>query len=638
MLHDDFISHRVLCNVHFPSSVSAWTLTFARWPTFRSTSWGGSRAPRSSGATRGGTVRSSTREGVPRGHSRAVPRLVSAGDGCRRACRARSAESRPEWLSVDLAVLTAGGASRSRSTRRCPRPGRATSSPTPRRTPAVVSTRHQLEKLQEVRHELPALEAVVVMDAGGRRGTAPSVLSLADVDGTRARAADGGVGRRAAVPRQRPRACGPSSSRRSSTPPARPASPKGVMLTHANLVSNLAAAARGRSTSRDDVGAVVPAAQPRVRADGGVRLPLAAACTIVFAESFDTIGRDIGLVRPTVMTGVPRVYEKLHARGSSRRARTRRRMPRRRSSAGRSPPGPRRARRGTAGSSSGGRCIALQARLAERLGLHARFARRSAAGSATWSSRQRAARRRGRRVLLRALACRSRGLRPDRDRADPHRQSAGRAACRHRRPQPSGRRAAHRRRRRDPRARTERDAGLLQQAGGDRGGPQGRLVPHRRHRHASTRRATSRSPTARRTCSSRRAARRSRRSRSKPSSSAARSSPKPWSLGDRRNYAAALIVPDFPALERRLKSLGRPPGDARRAGRPRRRRVALRGDRRRAEPRALAVRADQADRAAAARSSPSESGELTPTLKVKRRVVEQKYTREIEALYSGRQG
>jgi long-chain acyl-CoA synthetase len=36
--------------------------------------------------------------------------------------------------------------------------------------------------------------------------------------------------------------------------------------------------------------------------------------SVAFAESLDTIARDLLQVRPTLMTGVPRVYEKLHAR------------------------------------------------------------------------------------------------------------------------------------------------------------------------------------------------------------------------------------------------------------------------------------------------------------------------------------
>src|SRR5205085_10260755 len=36
--------------------------------------------------------------------------------------------------------------------------------------------------------------------------------------------------------------------------------------------------------------------------------------SIAFAESFDTLGRDLALVKPTVLTAVPRVFAKMQAR------------------------------------------------------------------------------------------------------------------------------------------------------------------------------------------------------------------------------------------------------------------------------------------------------------------------------------
>ena len=53
--------------------------------------------------------------------------------------------------------------------------------------------------------------------------------------------------------------------------------PKGVMLTHGNLVANLAGVARRARPARGRRGAVVSAALPRVRAHGRLRLSRRAA-------------------------------------------------------------------------------------------------------------------------------------------------------------------------------------------------------------------------------------------------------------------------------------------------------------------------------------------------------------------------
>jgi long-chain acyl-CoA synthetase len=103
-------------------------------------------------------------------------------------------------------------------------------------------------------------------------------------------------------------------------------------------------------------------------------------------------------------------------------------------------------------------------------------------------------------------------------------------------------------------------------------------------------------------------------------------------LGDRRKYAAALIVPEFNALERRLKDLGRPPA--------RREELIARSD-------VIALYQEIIDGlnrelsqyerikriALLPREFSVDSGELTPTLKVKRKVVEERWREQIESLY-----
>ncbi|MEO5896481.1 MAG: long-chain fatty acid--CoA ligase, partial [Vicinamibacterales bacterium] len=104
-------------------------------------------------------------------------------------------------------------------------------------------------------------------------------------------------------------------------------------------------------------------------------------------------------------------------------------------------------------------------------------------------------------------------------------------------------------------------------------------------------------------------------------------------LGDRRKYAAALIVPEFAALERRLQGLNRPPAASRDELVTRADVIALYQE----IVDALNLELSQFERikqiALLKSEFTADSGELTPTLKVKRKVVADKYRDAIAALY-----
>jgi long-chain acyl-CoA synthetase len=112
-------------------------------------------------------------------------------------------------------------------------------------------------------------------------------------------------------------------------------------------------------------------------------------------------------------------------------------------------------------------------------------------------------------------------------------------------------------------------------------------------------------------------------------------------LGDRRKYAAALIVPEFGALERRLRDLGRPPSSAASGAAAERAQLAERPDVRALYQEivdGINRELSQFERikriAILAREFSIESGELTPSLKVRRKIVEQKWAETIEGLYA----
>ena len=95
--------------------------------------------------------------------------------------------------------------------------------------------------------------------------------------------------------------------------------PKGVMLTHSNLVSNLIDSSGHLSFGEHDIAlSVLPLSHVFERQ--AMYMYLHQGMAVYFAESLQTVGPNLREVRPTVLVGVPRIFEKIYARIRERAA------------------------------------------------------------------------------------------------------------------------------------------------------------------------------------------------------------------------------------------------------------------------------------------------------------------------------
>ena len=89
--------------------------------------------------------------------------------------------------------------------------------------------------------------------------------------------------------------------------------PKGVMLTHANFVSNVQSIAGGLPISSSDIAlSVLPLSHIFERT--GFYIFCYSGVSVYYTASFDQVAENLKEVRPTVMTAVPRLFEKVYHR------------------------------------------------------------------------------------------------------------------------------------------------------------------------------------------------------------------------------------------------------------------------------------------------------------------------------------
>jgi long-chain acyl-CoA synthetase len=173
----------------------------------------------------------------------------------------------------------------------------------------VVSNQFQLTKVLKIFDEVRALKHVIMMneipaDAPSFVRSFESVLA-AGRDGHRR---DPDLLRRAATE------ITPETLATIIYTSGTTGNPKGVMLSHANFVSNITASAQCiQITDKDLLLSFLPLCHVFERM-AGYYTAMSCGATIAYAESIESVAENLLEVRPTIVCSVPRLFERIYSR------------------------------------------------------------------------------------------------------------------------------------------------------------------------------------------------------------------------------------------------------------------------------------------------------------------------------------
>ena len=214
-------------------------------------------------------------------------------------------ENRPEWAISDLAIIAAGAVN-------VPMFPTLTSAQVEYIVKdsgaklVCVSNEEQLRKVESFRGRIAHLEQVIVFD-GMEPDSPVQNVTIDQVSDLGRHVEDGDR-----IYREASESASPEDLATIIYTSGTTGNPKGVMLTHHNFMSNAQACIEILGVTHEDIFlSFLPLSHVFERM-AGQYLPLACGSKVAYAESPFTVAKNLGEVRPTVMASVPRLYEMMH--------------------------------------------------------------------------------------------------------------------------------------------------------------------------------------------------------------------------------------------------------------------------------------------------------------------------------------
>lgn len=214
-------------------------------------------------------------------------------------------ENRPEWSIADLAILSLGAINVPIYTTQAVDQVRFILSDSGTRA-IFISNRKLYKHAKEALDGLDFIERIIFFDAGASEGVERSTTLEALEQSGQERSINKPTAFSAYLKAIRAEDLATIIYTSGTT-----GEPKGVMLTHSNFVSNVTSITDGLPISASDVAlSVLPLSHIFERT--GFYIFCCAGVSVYYTASFDQVADNLREVKPTVMTAVPRLFEAVY--------------------------------------------------------------------------------------------------------------------------------------------------------------------------------------------------------------------------------------------------------------------------------------------------------------------------------------